>query len=103
MAKNCKDSDTSEDEIVYIVVKDESDNDNEEDDEMALISHVSKNNTWIIDSSCSHHMTGDKTKFENFEDYDGGSVRFGNNEPCCIKGRGRISLTKELVCDRLKD
>ena len=29
MAKNCKDSDTSEDEIVYIVVKDESDNDNE--------------------------------------------------------------------------
>ena len=30
---------------------------------------------------------------------DGGSVRFGNNEPCSIKGRGRISLTKELVCD----
>ena len=54
-----------------------------------------KNDTWIIDSGCSHHMTGDKTKFENFEDYDGGSVRFGNNEPCCIKGRGRISLTKE--------
>ena len=44
-------------------------------------------------------MTSDKTKFEHFEDYDGGSVRFGNNEPCCIKGRGRISLTKELVCD----
>ena len=32
MAKNCKDSDTSEDEIVYIAVKDESNNDNEEDD-----------------------------------------------------------------------
>ena len=31
--------------------------------------------------------------------YDGGGVRFGNNEPCWIKGRGRISLTKELVCD----
>ena len=44
-------------------------------------------------------MTREKTKFEHFEDYDGGSVRFGNNEPCCIKGRGRISLTKELVCD----
>ena len=44
-------------------------------------------------------MIGDKEKFENFEDYDGGSVRFGNNEPCCIKGRGKISLTKELVCD----
>ena len=44
-------------------------------------------------------MTSDKAKFENFEDYDGGSVRFGNNEPCCIKGKGRISLSKELICD----
>ena len=44
-------------------------------------------------------MSGEKIKFEHFEDYDGGSVRFGNNEPCRIKGRGRISLTKKLVCD----
>ena len=44
-------------------------------------------------------MIGDKEKFKNFGDYDGGSVRFGNNEPCCIKRRGRIYLTKELVCD----
>ena len=44
-------------------------------------------------------MTGDKTKFEGMEYYDGGSVRFGNNEPCCIKGKGFISLTNELVCD----
>ena len=98
MAKDSKDSNNSEDEIVYITMKDESNND-EEDDRMALISHVRKSDTWIIDRRCSHHMTGDKTKFEHFEDYDGGIVRFGNNEPCCIKGRGRISLTKELICD----
>ena len=42
-------------------------------------------------------MTGDKTKFEKFEDYDGGSVRFDNNELCCIKGRGQIPLTKESL------
>ena len=66
---------------------------------MALISHVSKNDTWIIDSGCSHHITQDITKFEHFEHYDGGSVRFGNNEPFCIKGKGCISLTNELVCD----
>ena len=53
------DLDNSEDEIVYIVVKDESD---DEGDKMALISHVSKNDTWIIDSECSHHMTRDKKK-----------------------------------------
>ncbi len=63
------------------------------------MSQVEKKSNWIIDSGCSHHMTGDKTKFEHFENYDGGSVRFGNNEPRFIKGRGRISLTKELVCD----
>ena len=44
---------------------------------MTLISHVSKNDTWIIDIGCSHHMTGDKTKFEHLEHYDGGSVRIG--------------------------
>ena len=62
MAKDSKDLHTSEDEILYIVVKDEFDNDNEEDDERALISHVSKNDTWIIDNGCSHYMTSDKKK-----------------------------------------
>ena len=95
MAKDSNDSDNSGDEIVYIAVKEESD----EENKMALISHVNKNDTWIIDSGCSHHMTGDRTKFEHFENFEGGSERFGNNEPCLIKGKGRISLTKELVCD----
>ena len=89
-------SDNSEDEMVYIAVKDEYDN---ERDKMALISHVRKNDTWIIDSGFSHHMTRDTTKFEHMEYYDDGSVRFGNNEPCCIKGKGCISLTNELICD----
>ena len=82
--------------MLYIVVKDESD---DERDKMVLISHVSKNDTWIIDSGFSHHITRAKTKFEYFEHYDGGNVRFGNNEPCCIKWKDRISLTNELICD----
>lgn len=60
---------------------------------MELVSHVRKNDTHVIDSGFSHHMTGDKTKFEHFEHRDGGSVTFGNNEPCCIKGKGCILLT----------
>ena len=62
-----KDSNDSEDEMVYIAIKGESD---DEEDETALISHVSKNDTWIIDSGCSHHMTRDRTKFEHMEHYD---------------------------------
>ena len=54
------DLDSSEDdEMVYISIKDESD---DEGDKMTLISHVRKNDTWIIDSGFSHHMTGDKKK-----------------------------------------
>ena len=44
-------------------------------------------------------MTVDKTNFEHMEHYGGGSVRFGNNEPCCIKGKGYISVINELKCD----
>ena len=48
-----KDSNNNEDEIVYFAIKDESD---DEGDKMALISHVSKNDTWIIDSRCSQYV-----------------------------------------------
>ena len=44
-------------------------------------------------------MNGDKTKFEHMEHSDGGRVRFGNHEPCCIKEKGCISLTNELRCE----
>jgi len=82
--------------MVHIAVKDHFD---DEEDKMALITHVRKNDTWIIKSGSSHHMIGYKSKFEHFEYYDGGSVRFGNNGHCCIKGKGCISLTNELICD----
>ena len=90
------DSSSDNEEMVCLAIKDESE---DEDKKMVLISHVSKNDTWIIDSDCSHHMIGDKTKFEFMEHYCGGSVRFGNNEPYCIKGNGCITLTNELRCD----
>ena len=38
-------------------------------------------------------------KIKHMEYYDGHSVRFVNNEHCCIKGKGCISLTNELRCD----
>ena len=99
--KSCfiaQDFDDSEDEMVYIVVKDEFD---DERDKMALICHVRKNDIWIIDSDLSHHMTGDKPKFEHIEYYDRDSVRFGNNKSCNIKVKGCISLTIELICDNV--
>ena len=52
-----KDSDNTKDEMVYIVVKDES---KDEEDEMSFVSHFSKNNIWMINNGCSHHMTREK-------------------------------------------
>ena len=37
----------------------------------------------------------DKSKFITFTQYDGNSVRFGNDAPCLIKGKGSIKLTKK--------
>ena len=54
-------------------MKDEFD----EDVASTLVSCVNKNDRWIIDSGCSHHMTGDKSMFITLNFYDGNSVRFG--------------------------
>ena len=75
-------------------MKDESD----EDEETALVSCVKKNDRWIIDSGCSHHMIGDKSKFITLN-YDGNSVRFGNDAPYLIKGKGSIKLIENILCD----
>ena len=44
-------------------------------------------------------MIGGKTKFEHLEHYDGGSVKFENNEPCYVKGKDYITLTNRIKCD----
>ena len=44
-------------------------------------------------------MTSDKIKFETFEHYNGKSVRFGNDVPCLVKGKGSIRLTNKITCE----
>ena len=78
-------------------MKDESN----EDEATELVTYVNKNDKWIIDSGCSHHMTGDKSKFVTLSYYDGNSVRFGNDAPCLIKGKGSIKLTYKFSCDNV--
>ena len=71
----------------------------DEDDATTLVTYVNKNDKWIIDSGCFHHMTIDKSKFFTFTQYDGNNVRFGNDAPCLIKGKGNIELTQKISCD----
>lgn len=60
--------------------------------EQVLAAKIEVKDEWIIDSGCSHHMIGDKGKFLNFQEYNGGLVRFGDDKACLIKGKGTISL-----------
>jgi hypothetical protein len=39
-----------------------------------------KDNAWIINSVCSHHMTGNKSNLKILESIDGRSVTFGSNQ-----------------------
>ena len=85
-----EDSDENDDEVVYVAMKDESD----EDEAIALVTCMNKNDKWIIDNGFSHHMTREKSKFITLTNYGGNSVRFGNDAPCLIKWKGSIKLTK---------
>ena len=82
------DSDEHDDEVVYAAIKEKSN----EDEANALVTCVNKNDRWIIDSGCLHHMIGDKSKFITLNCYDGNSVRFGNDAPCLIKKRGLYQI-----------
>ncbi|CAN0919525.1 hypothetical protein LINGRAHAP2_LOCUS31501, partial [Linum grandiflorum] len=45
---------------------------------------------WVLDSGCSHHMTGNKYLFYSFQDKEKGKVSFGDNRSCKILGFGQI-------------
>ncbi|GLJ33801.1 hypothetical protein SUGI_0679410 [Cryptomeria japonica] len=91
-----KESEDEENEdIVFVVVKEDV------VDKKALVSQFDNSNEWIIDSDCSHHMTGDRSKFLSLEEYDGGVIHFGNDAPCMVKGRGSISLNGKRSVDNV--
>jgi hypothetical protein len=64
-----------------------------EDDQCGLVlSSQRQNNPWYIDSGCSKHMTGNKSKFLTLSENKSGNVTFGNNAPGKVKGKGMVSL-----------
>ena len=42
-------------------------------------------------------MNGDEGKFNNLDYYDRNSVRFGNDAPYLIKGKGSIKITERIM------
>ena len=51
---------------------------------------ITIHNRWYPDSSCSRHMTGDKTKFCLLTESEGGQVTFKENSKGKIIGSGKV-------------
>lgn len=58
--------------------------------------HTERKNLWVVESGFSNHMTGDKKKFIKLEDWNGGSMRFGDNSSIKIKERGTLHIDGKL-------
>ena len=65
-------------------------------EEINIILHAqSKINQWYIDSGCSKHMIGDKSRFLVLKKEKGGNATFGNDGSAKIIGKWSISLGNE--------
>ena len=51
-----------------------------------------KSEQWCVDSGCSKHMTGDKSKFITLDKNKIGTVKFGNDKSANIIGKGVVNL-----------
>ena len=52
------------------------------------------NNLCYLDSGCSKHMTGDKSKFLSLSAYYGGTVTFGDNQKGEIVTIGKVGKSQ---------
>nr|GEW95166.1 integrase, catalytic region, zinc finger, CCHC-type, peptidase aspartic, catalytic [Tanacetum cinerariifolium] len=52
---------------------------------------------WYVDSSCSKHMTGDRSQFTNFINKFLGTVKFGNDHVAKIMGYGDYQIGNVMI------
>nr|GEU40886.1 retrovirus-related Pol polyprotein from transposon TNT 1-94 [Tanacetum cinerariifolium] len=61
-----------------------------------------KNEIWYLDSGCSNHMTGDRSKFKDLDESIKSQVRLGDNKQLQIEGKGitEVSTGNQKRCIR---
>ena len=68
----------------------------------AALKEKRKKSSWILDSGCTSHMTRDKTKLNNMNSFNDGSVKFGNNDDAKIMEKEYVSLnSSKILCDNV--
>jgi hypothetical protein len=68
--------------------------DSESDGDMLSVSSSTDglNNSWLLDSACSFHVTPHRNWFDIYRSINCGSVRMGNDATCTIIGMGTIKI-----------
>jgi transposase InsO family protein len=68
--------------------------DSESDGDMLSVSSSTDglNNSWLLDSACSFHVTPHRNWFDTYRSINCGSVRMGNDAACTIIGMGTIKI-----------
>ncbi|KAL5544086.1 hypothetical protein UlMin_007870 [Ulmus minor] len=86
---------------------DSSESESENDEQasvcfMTIQDEVSKRkNTWILDSGCSRHMTGDIQQFSSLEKKVGGKVTFGDDAKGNILGKGTVGNSSSPLIENV--
>ena len=73
----------------------DSDSESEKEDGDAFIAALAArtgNDTWLIDSGASFHMTCNRNWFSEYEQFDGGKVYLGDDSHLDIVGRGKVKI-----------
>jgi hypothetical protein len=65
--------------------------------EKSLNTQIEYKDEWVIDNRCSHHTTGEKSKFVSMERYACGIVRFCDNKAGIIHGRSTFILMVNTI------
>ena len=65
-------------------------NKSEEDD--LLLSLESVDDSWVLDSRASFHVTPHRGYFIDYVQGDFGLVYLGDNKPCQIVGKGKVKI-----------
>ncbi|CAN0853910.1 hypothetical protein LINGRAHAP2_LOCUS5762, partial [Linum grandiflorum] len=62
---------------------------------------ANQENEWILDSGCTHHMTGNKSFFNKINITGKGNVKFGDNRKSKILGVGEILSEKGVILKKV--
>jgi hypothetical protein len=60
-----------------------------------------KGNQWYVDSGCSSHMTGDKSKFLTLKEVNEGIVTFGDNAKVTVGAPVAARNTRKTPCNAM--